>query len=101
MQGAQGVGAVQLTDIPRTELQGLEPNLRVSFSTSQAAVAASRMQMWKKQIIAQRTGTNWELTADSTPDPGKLNAEYTLDGRKIKAGSGDSAAAGKAWADTL
>ena len=55
----------------------------------------------KKQIVAQRTGTNWELAADLTSDPEKLNAEHTLDGRNIKVGSGDGAAAVKAWVDEL
>ena len=55
----------------------------------------------KKQVIAQRTGTNWELTADSTSDQGKVNAEYILNGERIKVGSGDGATAGKAWADDL
>ena len=55
----------------------------------------------KKQVVAQRTGTNWKLTADSTSDQGKVNAEYILDGENIKVGSGDGAIAGKAWADDL
>ena len=55
----------------------------------------------RKQIIAERTGLNWELTADTGANPGKLNAEYILDGRNIKVGSGDGAVAGKAWADDL
>ena len=54
----------------------------------------------KKQIVAQRTGTNWKLTADLTSNPG-FNAEHTLDGRNIKVGSGDGAAAVKAWTDDL
>ena len=55
----------------------------------------------RKQIVAERTGLNWELTADTTADPGKLNAEYILNGANIKVGSGDGARAGKAWADDL
>ncbi len=55
----------------------------------------------KKQVISQRTGMNWELTADSTSDQGKVNAEYILNGENIKVGSGDGATAGKAWADDL
>ena len=55
----------------------------------------------RKQIVAERTGTNWQLTADTSPAPGKLNAEYILNGQNIKVGTGDGAKAGKAWADDL
>lgn len=55
----------------------------------------------KGQVIAGRTGTNWELTADTGSDPGKVNAEYILNGQNIKVGSGDAAKAGKAIADDL
>ena len=55
----------------------------------------------KGQVIAQRTGTNWKLTADSINSPGQVNAEYILNGENIKVGSGDGAKVGKAWADDL
>ena len=55
----------------------------------------------KKKVVDQRTGTNWELTADSTSDQGKLNAEYILDGKNIRVGSGDGAKVANAWADDL
>lgn len=42
----------------------------------------------KKQIIAERTGTNWQLTADTGSGAGRLQAEYIFDGEKIKVGSG-------------
>ena len=52
----------------------------------------------KKQVIAGHTGMNFELTADTLSDAGKLNAEYILNGRNIKVGSGDAARAGAAAA---
>ena len=55
----------------------------------------------KGQVVAGRTGTNWELTADTGSSPGKVNAEYILNGKNIKVGSGDAAKAGKAIADDL
>ncbi|KAL8789566.1 MAG: hypothetical protein Q9195_006743 [Heterodermia aff. obscurata] len=55
----------------------------------------------RKQIVAERTGLSWKLTADTTADPGKIYAEYILNGANIKVGSGDGARAGKAWADAL
>lgn len=55
----------------------------------------------RKQVIAERTGLNWELTADTGRNPGKVNAEYILNGKNIKVGSGDGALAGKARADDL
>nr|POF22266.1 hypothetical protein CFP56_36351 [Quercus suber] len=38
----------------------------------------------KGKIIDGRSGTNWELTADTTLGAGRLTAEYILDGRQIK-----------------
>ena len=55
----------------------------------------------RKQIVAERTGLNWQLTADTGGDPGKLNAEYILNGANIKVGSGDGPRAIKAWVDDL
>lgn len=55
----------------------------------------------KKSVIDGRRGTNWELTADSTGSPGRLNAEYILDGRNIKVGSDDGWKAGKELAENL
>ena len=54
----------------------------------------------KGKVIEGRTGTNFMLTAD-TDEPGKLNTEYILDGKKIKVGSGDAAKAGAAAAKDL
>jgi hypothetical protein len=50
----------------------------------------------KRQIVAGRTGTNFKLTADTGSQAGKLNAEYILDGKHIKVGSGAAAKAGAA-----
>ena len=55
----------------------------------------------KGEIVAERTGTNWKLTADSGLGQGKLTAEYILDGQNIKVGSGDGAKAGAAAAQDL
>ena len=52
----------------------------------------------KKQVIAGRKGTNFELTADTVGQSGKLHAEYILNGQNIKVGSGDAAKAGAAAA---
>jgi hypothetical protein len=41
----------------------------------------------KKEIIAERTGKNWQLTADTGGGAGKLQAEYIFDGENIKVGS--------------
>jgi hypothetical protein len=42
----------------------------------------------KGNLVNSRQGTNWDLTADTTPDDeGFLTAEYILDGTKIKIGS--------------
>jgi len=55
----------------------------------------------KKQIVAGRKGTNWELTADTGSGPGKLFAEYILDGQSIKVGNGDAVRAGTAFSQDL
>lgn len=48
----------------------------------------------KYKVIAGRTGVNWKLTADSTSSPGKLQAEYIIDGNNVKVGSTDDATNG-------
>ncbi|KAF2112801.1 hypothetical protein BDV96DRAFT_649034 [Lophiotrema nucula] len=48
----------------------------------------------KRKVIAGRTGTNWELTADSIGKKGKLQAEYIIDGVKVKVGSTEDATNG-------
>lgn len=48
----------------------------------------------KRKVVAERTGTNWQLTADSIGKPGTLQAEYIIDGVKVKVGSTDDATNG-------
>jgi hypothetical protein len=50
----------------------------------------------RKHIVAGRTGKNFELTADSNGNKGELQAEYILDGKQIKIGTGDAVQAAKA-----
>ena len=47
----------------------------------------------KGKMAGNRHGGNWSLTVDTTLNlPGKLVAEYILDGTRIKVGSGDARA---------
>ncbi|KAI9672308.1 MAG: hypothetical protein M1831_002124 [Alyxoria varia] len=57
----------------------------------------------KGKSIAERKGTYWTLTGDTTPDrAGALSTEYILDGSKIRLGSGDAKkAAAEVSADLL
>ncbi|KAL8830823.1 MAG: hypothetical protein Q9191_001221 [Dirinaria sp. TL-2023a] len=55
----------------------------------------------KKEVVAGRTGSNWFLSADTGAGFGKLHAEYILNGKNIKVGTGDGAKAGKAVTDDL
>ena len=56
----------------------------------------------KGKVVGDRKGTNWELTADTTGDiPGKLTAEYILDGKVIKIGDGTASAAAAAASSDL
>lgn len=52
---------------------------------------------FKKSVIAGRKdpGGLWALTADTTAAAGVLNAEYIMDGKNIKVGSGNAQKAGK------
>ncbi|KAI3327059.1 hypothetical protein HD806DRAFT_531649 [Xylariaceae sp. AK1471] len=68
------------------------------FFLTNSACSEADTDTAKKQVIAGRTGTNFELTADTGAGAGKLNAEYILDGQNIKVGSGDAARAGAAAA---
>lgn len=47
-----------------------------------------QIEKTKNHVIGGRTGTNWELTADTSVE-GAADAEYILDGKAIKLGSGD------------
>ena len=68
--------------------------------TSQGCSAEDTFKA-KKKVIGGRHGENWELTADTPGDPGVVQAEYILDGRNIKVGSGDGERAGRELADDL
>ena len=58
--------------------------------------AADTNQAKGKQI-GSRSGTNWELTADTTLEiAGRLSAEYILNGQTIKIGTGAASAAAAA-----
>lgn len=51
----------------------------------------------KGQQVGDRKGDNWQLTADTTTEtPGMLNAEYILNGKTIKIGTGAASAAAAA-----
>lgn len=65
------------------------------------ACSAADTNAAKRAVVAGRTGTNWEMTADTGSDAGMVYAEYILDGRSIKVGSGDGAKAGAAAAQNL
>ncbi|PWY66364.1 hypothetical protein BO94DRAFT_629082 [Aspergillus sclerotioniger CBS 115572] len=63
-------------------------------ATFDAKGKAAVMQAGKGGNSAKFSGKDWELTADSTGSSvGRLTAEYILDGRKIKLGTGRAAVA--------
>lgn len=68
------------------------------FYLTNSACSKADTDTAKRQIIAGRTGTNFELTADTVGAAGKIQAEYILDGKNIKVGTGDAAKAGAAAA---
>jgi len=68
------------------------------FYLTNSACSKADTDTAKRQVIAGRTGTNFELTADTVGAAGKLQAEYILDGQNIKVGTGDAAKAGAAAA---
>ena len=55
----------------------------------------------KKEVVADRKYDTLYLSADTGSGQRKLNAEYILDGEKIKVGTGDAAMTKKAVADNL
>ncbi|KAJ5168163.1 uncharacterized protein N7482_003757 [Penicillium canariense] len=55
----------------------------------------------KKELVAGRKGDNWMLTADTGAGTSKLQAEYIVDGRKVKVGKGTAQTAGKEIAEDL
>lgn len=102
IQDIQDVEAVELDGATADGTAGIGVEFESpGFYFTNRDCSAEDTNAARKQIVAQRTGTNWELTADTGSDPGKVNAEYILNGLNIKVGSGDGAIAGKAWADDL
>ena len=71
------------------------------FTFTKSTCSKADMDLAKRQIVAGRTGKNFNLTADSVGSPGILNAEYILDVQQIKVGSGDAATAAAAVAQDL
>ena len=73
------------------------PGIGVEFETSaitfnSATANAASTYPLKGKLVNGRQGPNWQLTADTTGDsPGVLYAEYILDGRTIKIGTGVAA----------
>lgn len=69
---------------------------------SQPGSSKSNTDQAKGKLVGNRKGTNWELTADTTSNiAGSLNAEYILDGTKIKIGTGVASAAAAAVSNDL
>ena len=62
----------------------------------------AQIDVSKGALVDQRQGTNWMLTTDTTvSDSGRLTAEYILNGKLIKIGSGDAATAATAVANDI
>ena len=62
----------------------------------------AQIDVSKGALVDQRQGTNWKLTTDTTvSDSGLLTAEYILNGKLIKVGSGDAAIAATAVANDI
>jgi hypothetical protein len=56
----------------------------------------------KGQVVGNRKGTNWKLTADTTLETaGRLTAEYILDGTQMKIGTGVASAAAAAVSNDI
>jgi hypothetical protein len=55
----------------------------------------------KKEVVAGRQGEHWMLTADTGAGTGRLQAEYIVDGRKVKVGKNMAQAVGKEIAEDL
>jgi len=58
------------------------------FRLKKSGCSADDTNDAKRNVIAKRTGTNWELTADSINKPGELQAEYIINGVEVKVGGG-------------
>ncbi|CAD6576350.1 MAG: hypothetical protein ASARMPREDX12_007855 [Alectoria sarmentosa] len=74
----------------------------VEFETSavvfsQPGCSAADTNQAKGQQVGDRGGDNWQLTSDTTSEiPGRLSAEYILNGKTIKIGTGAASAAAAA-----
>lgn len=73
----------------------------VEFETRQISFGStgcspSDTNQAKGQVVGNRKGNNWELTADTTNIAGILSTEYILDGTKIKVGDDTATAAAAA-----
>ncbi|TVY15049.1 hypothetical protein LARI1_G006716 [Lachnellula arida] len=55
----------------------------------------------KKMVARRGSGQSWALTADTQKDTDVLDAEYIIDGRVVKIGSGDAGKAAAAIATDL
>ncbi len=79
----------------------------VEFETSQVILSKpgcsqSDTDQAKGQVVGNRKGTNWKLTADTTLETaGRLTAEYILDGTQIKIGTGAASAAAAAVSNDI
>lgn len=74
--------------------------LAINFKSS--GCSAGDTNQAKGRVVGGRQGTNWELTADTTFNvPGRLTAEYILDGKVIKIGDGTASAAAVAASSDL
>ena len=64
---------------------------------SKPGCSAADTNQAKGQQVGDRKGDNWQLTADTTTEiAGKLAAEYILNGKTIKIGTGAASAAAAA-----
>jgi hypothetical protein len=67
--------------------------IRLRTKADPKTCSPNQLTQAKGRILAGRTGTNWELTADTSTDSGathpEVDAEYILNGQTIKLNSGD------------
>ena len=72
----------------------------VTFSSPQCSISDTNQA--KGQLVGNRQGDNWKLTADTTNGiPGQLTAEYILDGTQIKIGDSTASAVAAAVSGDL
>lgn len=78
----------------------LSLSVRVLFFSAGCSVEDTNQA--KGKVAGGREGTNWELTADTSLNiPGRLTAEYILNGKVIKIGDGTASAAAAAASSDL